>query len=153
DWQDLLPARRDSAAWRLGLHRRPRELRPEPRGAWLPPLAAGAVATVGVVDAVSALTPNAGWRARLLAKLEPEAVTPLFHALAVPASVALVATAFYLARRRRRAWAAAVALLVALGTLDLLKGLDVEESAVSFGLAALLWWSRGAFPVRHDPLR
>src|SRR6476646_7417468 len=66
DWRDLLPARRDSAAWRPGLHRRPCELRPQPRGAWLPPLAASAAAIVGAVDAVSALTPNSGWRARLL---------------------------------------------------------------------------------------
>ena len=76
---------------------------------------------------------------------------PLFHTLAVPASVALIVCALYLGRRRHRAWQAALALLVVLGALDLVKGFDFEEATLSFAVAALLWLGRGAFYVRHDP--
>ena len=37
-----------------------------------------------------------------------------------------------------------------LGALDLVKGFDFEEAALSFAAAALLWLGRGAFYVRHD---
>src|SRR4051794_29326381 len=127
--------------------------RPRRRGAWVPAVAAAGGATLGALDAVSPPTPDTGWRDRLLTRIEPDVAVPLFHALAVPASVGLVATAFYLGRRRRRAWAAAVAFLVALGALNVLKGLDVEEAVVSFALAGALAWCRDAFPVRHDPIR
>ena len=42
----------------------------------------------------------------------------------------LIVTAFYLYRRRRGALHAAIALLLALGALNLLKGLDFEEAAL-----------------------
>ena len=77
---------------------------------------------------------------------------PLFHTLAIPASAVLVTTSYYLRRRRVRAWRAAFALLVFLGALDLAKGLDFEEAAVSWAAAAVLWWGRDAFYVRHAPL-
>jgi lysyl-tRNA synthetase, class II len=96
------------------------------------------------------LTPNVAWRGHLLLQVEPVELVPLFHTLAVPASVALIVCAFYLGRRRHRAWQAALALLVLLGVLDLVKGFDFEEAALSFAAAALLWAGRGAFYVRHD---
>src|SRR5207247_664755 len=105
-----------------------------------------------MVNLISALTPNAGWRGHLLLKLEPVEAVPLFHALAVPASVGLLVTALYLRRRRRRAWQLALAILLALAVLNLLKGLDVEEAVLGLSLAGLLWWGRGAFDVRHDPV-
>jgi lysyl-tRNA synthetase, class II len=152
DWRDLVPSQRDTAAWRLGVHRRLCELRPARRAAWLPPLAASAAALVAAVDLVSALTPNAGWRGDLLVKLVPVEAVPVSHALAVPASVGLLVTALYLARRRRRAWRLAFGILLALSVLNLLKGLDLEESTLDLALAGLLWWGRGAFDVRHDPI-
>src|SRR5204863_269357 len=63
---------------------------------------------------------------------------------------ALIVCSFYLGRRRRRAFHAALALLLGLAVLDLLKGFDFEEAALSLGAAALLWAGRGAFYVRHD---
>ena len=42
-------------------------------------------------------------------------------------------------------------LLLSLGVLDVLKGLDFEESVGSFAGAAVLWLGRGSFCVRHDP--
>jgi lysylphosphatidylglycerol synthetase-like protein (DUF2156 family) len=152
DWRDILPSKRDTAAWRLGVHRRLAELRPHRRAAWLPRLAAGSAALIGVVNLVSALTPNAGWRGHLLLNVEPIEAVPLFHALAVPASVGLFVTALYLVRRRQRAWQLALAILLALAVLNLLKGLDVEESVLDLALAGLLWWGRSAFDVRHDPV-
>src|SRR5205814_354016 len=62
-----------------------------------------------------------------------------------------IVTAFYLYRRRRGALHVAVGLLLALGVLNLAKGLDFEEAVWSFAAAGLLWWGRAAFHVRHDP--
>ncbi len=153
DWHDLFPSRRDTASWRPVLHKRVAALREARRGDGLPGLAAAAAAITGVVNICSTLTPNVSWRGHLLLQVEPVAALPVFHALALPASAALIVTAFYLARRRRRALHAALGFLVLLGTFDVLKGLDVEEAGLSFLVAGLLWWGRNAFYVRHDPIR
>jgi lysyl-tRNA synthetase class 2 len=150
DWRDLFPRFRDTAHWRLWIHRVPTPLRERRRFERLPSLAAAVALAVGAVNLASALTPNVAWRGHLLLQVEPVELVPLFHTLAVPASVALIVCAFYLGRRRHRAWQAALALLVLLGVLDLVKGFDFEEAALSFAAAALLWAGRGAFYVRHD---
>jgi len=151
DWRDMTRTRRDTAAWRLGLHRRPARLRPT---RWLddvPGLAALAVAIVGVVDLVSAVTPNVEWRGRVLLHVEPVAAMRTAHALAVPVSFALIVTAYYLYRRRLRALHVALVLLAALALFNLVKGLDVEEALLTAGAAVLLWISRTSFCVRHQP--
>src|SRR4051812_9909388 len=150
DWRDLFPGLRDTATWRLGIHRVPAPLRQRRRFERLPTLAAATALAVGAVNLASALTPNVAWRGHLLLQVEPVEYVPLFHTLAVPASVGLIVCAFYLGRRRHRAWQAALALLVALAGLDLLKGFDFEEALLSFAAAGLLWAGRGAFYVRHD---
>jgi lysyl-tRNA synthetase class 2 len=119
---------------------------------WLPRLAAVAAALVGLVNVASALTPNIRWRGHLLLDIEPVAAMRLFHALALPAGTALLLVAPYLLKRRRRAWQAALTLMVLLGAFDLLKGLDFEETLITWAAAALLLWSGGAFRVRHDPI-
>jgi lysyl-tRNA synthetase class 2 len=123
-----------------------------PRAA-VPTIAAVVAAVIGLVNLLSALTPNATWRGHVLLQVEPVGVMHVFHALAVPASVALLVGAFYLRRRRRLAWQLAFALLCALAVLDLAKGLDVEEAVLSAIGAALLWWGREEFTVRGDPVR
>jgi lysyl-tRNA synthetase class 2 len=153
DWRDLFPASRDTACWRLGLHRQLASLRARRRGEWLPPLAAAAAIAAGLVNLESALTPNLAWRGHVLRLLEPVKAIPLFHALAVPASGILIVAGVYLARRRRRAWAVAIAFLLALAAFDLLKGLDVEEAALSCAVAGMLWWGRDSFHVHHAPIR
>ncbi len=153
DWRDLVPSKRDTSSWRVGLHRRAVPLREARRTDGLPALAASVAFAVGLVNLLSALTPNIGWRHHLLLQLEPVEVVPLFHTLAVPVSVALVVSAFYLRARRRRAWQAALVLLLALGALALLKGFDFEEAALSWAAAAILWWGKGSFYVRHERLR
>ena len=119
---------------------------------YLPAVAAAAAFAVGVVNLASALTPNVAWRHHLLLRLEPVEAVPVFHTLAVPLSVALIVVAFYLRGRRRRAWQLALGLLIAIGVVALLKGLDFEEAILSWSAAALLWWGREAFCVRHRPL-
>ncbi len=118
----------------------------------LPCLAALAAAIVGLVNISSALTPNIRWRGHLLLQFEPVEAMRLFHALALPLGTALLLVAPYLAKRRRRAWQVAVALMLALGLFDLLKGLDFEETAITWAAAAILLAGGSAFRVRHDPI-
>jgi lysyl-tRNA synthetase class 2 len=150
DWRDLRPTTRDTAAWRLGVHRLPGAGGPRLRDR-VPTLAAAATAVVGLVNVASATTSELPSRLRTLVALAPTADVRLAHALALPAGLALVAAAVPIARRRRRAAHLAIGLLVALGVLNLLKGLDVEEALLSWALAFALWRARAAFWVRHAP--
>src|ERR1700712_2126168 len=117
---------------------------------WLPRLAGWLTALVGLLNVASALTPNLAARARLLLHIEDSEFVPLAHALALSAGVALLVLAVYLGRRRRRALVLAVGVLVAAGVLNVVKGLDIEEAAINWGVAAFLVWGRRAFYVRHD---
>jgi lysyl-tRNA synthetase class 2 len=119
---------------------------------WTAPVAAAAAALVGLINVASALTPTIHWRGHLLLGYEPLAAMRFFHALAFPAGAALLLVAPYLAKRRRRAWQAAIALMLALGLFDLLKGLDFEETAITWGVAVFLLWGRASFRVRHDSI-
>jgi lysylphosphatidylglycerol synthetase-like protein (DUF2156 family) len=103
--------------------------------AWLPRTVALAAALVGLVNIASAVTPNIRWRGHLLLGYEPVEAVRLFHALALPAGTALLLVAPYLLKRRRRAWQAAIVLMAALGLFDLLKGLDFEETLITWGTA------------------
>ncbi len=118
----------------------------------MPLLAAVAAAVVGLVNIASTLTPSIRWRGHLLLGFEPVEAIRLFHALALPAGAALLLVAPYLAKRRRRALQTAVALMLALGLFDLLKGLDFEETILTWGVAAVMIASRNEFRVRHDPI-
>jgi lysyl-tRNA synthetase class 2 len=117
-----------------------------------PTLAALAAAVVGVINVASALTPNIRWRGHLLLGFEPVEAVRLLHAVGLPAGMALLLVAPYLFKRRRRAWRAAIGLMLALGLLDLFKGLDVEEAAITWTCAALLARGRTAFAVEHDAI-
>lgn len=150
DWRDFFPSSRDTAAWSAGVHRRPAPLRGRGRLDILPPLAGAAAATAGLLNVVSALTPDFSDRAHFLLRVFPHDVPDVAHQLVLPAGVALLVLAAYLARRRRRAWTCAVSLLLVLGVLNLLKGLDYEEALVSWAAVGLLVAGREAFYVRHD---
>ena len=88
---------------------------------------------MGLINVASTLRPNIRWRGHLLLDFEPVQAMRIFHAFALPAGMALLLVAPYLSKRRWRAWQAAVTLMIALGALDLLKGLDFEETAVTWG--------------------
>jgi lysyl-tRNA synthetase class 2 len=152
DWHDLVGSHRDATAWRLGLHRRPHPLRTLRRADPLPTLAAVGAIAVAAVNLISALTPNVAWRGHALLALEPLATMRLSHALAIPAASTLLVTGVYLGRRRRRALHLAIALLLALAVLNVLKGLDVEEATADLVAAGLLWLGRSSFYVEHEPL-
>jgi lysyl-tRNA synthetase, class II len=117
-----------------------------------PALAALAAALVGLINVASALAPNIRWRGRLLLDIEPVEAMRLFHAVALPAGAALLLVSPYLLKRRRRAWQTAIALMLALGLLDLLKGLDVEETLLTWATAAMLCASATEFRVKHDAI-
>src|SRR5436309_13276620 len=65
DWRDLVPSKRDSASWQMGLHRRAAPLRGLRRTDSPPALAALAAPPAGTVDPVSAAAPHPGSRHRL----------------------------------------------------------------------------------------
>lgn len=152
DWHDLAPSHRDTAAWTIGIHRQLHALRARRRGEWMPAVAATLVGVVGAVNLVSALRPTFGWHGHVLLDTRLFKAMPLFHALALPSSVVLLATAVYLAKRRRRAHRVALGLLLALGVFDVLKGVDLEEAILTWAVALVLWHCREAFHVRHAPL-
>ncbi len=118
----------------------------------LPALAAALTAVAGLVNIASALTPDIRWRGHLLLQVEGVQTMRFFHALALPAGAALLLVSPYLLKRRRRAAQIAIALLVAIGLVNLLKGLDYEESLLSWLVAALLIWGRAEFTVAHAPI-
>ena len=151
DWRDVFASRRDTSAWRLGLHARPLPLRAIHRGDPLPKLAGLASAIAALVNLASAASPNMAWRHHTLLQIEPFEAVRVSHAAAVPASLVLLVTASYLWRRRAGALRLALFLLVVLAALDLAKGLDVEEAVGTLAVAVVLWLGRGAFTVRHDP--
>ena len=148
DWRDLVPGLRDSAAWRLGIHRPPLPLRPLRRFDSIPALAATVAAVIGCANLVWALSPGGSWLDDLLPRTGPLASTPIFDSLAFPAAMALIVCAFQLRRRNRAAWGLAVGLLTGLGVLKLLQGPNLAEAAIALAPAAVLWWGRGAFCVR-----
>jgi len=144
DWRDLVPSKRDSASWQLGL---------QPAGGaapWVAPVRLAAPhsphwrpSRLGSSTSSPQRPPNSGWRHRfLLRNVESLDEIRVFHALALPAAAALIVTAFYLYRRRRGALNVAVALLLALGVLNLVKGLDFEEA---------LWELRRGGPALVGP--
>jgi lysyl-tRNA synthetase class 2 len=120
---------------------------PRPADERVPALAALATAVVGAINIASALTGELPARVDALLSLAPVADMELARSLALPAGVGLLAAAWLLFRRRRRAALAAIALLLAMGAVDLLKGLDVEEALLSWALACGLWRWRDTFHV------
>ena len=148
DWRDLTRSGRDTAAWRLGIHRRPTLVQSPRREDWVPTVAAAMVAATAVASIISAVTPNVAWRGHVIAQLGIVQLAAVFHAAVIPIAAALLLTSYSLWRRRTRAYRLGFVLLVVLGILNLVKGLDFEEATLSFAAAGLLWWARDSFVVR-----
>jgi lysyl-tRNA synthetase class 2 len=123
-----------------------------PERNWIPRVAALLTAVMGLINIASALTPDIRWRGHLLLSVEPIEAARVFHALALPAGAALLVIAPYLLGRRRRAVRLAVATLIVAGLVNLLKGLDIEESLSGWALAGGLFAGREAFTVVHEPI-
>lgn len=117
----------------------------------LPRWAGLAVFVVALINVASALTPDLPGRARTLLSLAPVQEVTLAHVAALPVGLALMVTAWWLARGSLLAARVATALLLAAGALNLLKGLDVEEATLSFGGALILWRTRATFGAASEP--
>jgi lysyl-tRNA synthetase class 2 len=125
-------------------------------GNGLPLLAGAATVAVGIVNVVSALLPAAGGRVELLLSVASRAELAAARSIALPLGFALVVVGMQLSRGRRGAAQVAVVALAAMGIMDVAKGLDVEEAALTWILAFGLWRWRSAFQVlapRRIPVR
>ena len=151
DWRDLTASGRDTAAWSLWLHPRHKPLRARRRADWVAPVLGCLVGAVASINLASALTPSVTSRLSDLWRVLPPGLVTAAHSLSVPVSALLLAVSIQVIRRRRHAWTVAVALLIGIGFLNLAKGLDVEEAALSWALAAGLWAARPAFYVDTPP--
>lgn len=118
---------------------------------WLPATVAVAAQALGVLDIASAVTPEVRGRLHLLTPYVPVTVEHAASAATAVAGVLLLLLGHGLRRRKRRAWVAAVALLAAGVVLNLAKGLDYEEAAVSATLGAAVLSLHGHFPAAGDP--
>jgi lysyl-tRNA synthetase, class II len=106
---------------------------------------------VGVIDIVSALTPELGARVHEISRVLSLDLQLTARGLTLAAGVMLLLLASSLSRRKRRAWLLAVVLVSVGAVLHVAKGLDVEESAVNIALLVLLIRSRRSFTAQGDP--
>jgi lysylphosphatidylglycerol synthetase-like protein (DUF2156 family) len=112
---------------------------------------AAAAALVGVIGLVSALTPEMADRLDIVTGVLPPGWPEVARVLTVACGLGLIWLSRSLARRRRRAWQLAVAVVVASAVAHLAKGLDFEEATISLLLlVALVRW-RSRFDVPGDP--
>jgi lysyl-tRNA synthetase, class II len=108
-------------------------------------------AAAGLVGLLSALTPEWPLRLRIVQEVLSPTGPSVADGLVVASSIALLVLARGLARRRHRAWQAAMVLLGAGAVLHVLKGLDVEEATFDIFVMTLLWSQRGWFDAKGDP--
>jgi lysylphosphatidylglycerol synthetase-like protein (DUF2156 family) len=114
-------------------------------------LLAWGAALVGVIGLVSALTPEMADRLDIVNGVLPPGWPEAARVLTVACGLGLVWLSRSLAKRRRRAWQLAVAVVLASAIAHLAKGLDFEEATASLLLlAALVRWRR-RFDVPGDP--
>ncbi|MGF7233743.1 MAG: phosphatidylglycerol lysyltransferase domain-containing protein [Frankia sp.] len=117
----------------------------------MPPLLAFLTLAAGLIDIISALTPE--WRVRLadLRGILPASASRQAAAFTVVVGLLLVLLSRGLRRRKRRAWRGAVVLLAASVVLHVAKGLDYEEATASAALLVILIVTRREFPAKGDP--
>jgi lysylphosphatidylglycerol synthetase-like protein (DUF2156 family)/UDP-2,3-diacylglucosamine pyrophosphatase LpxH len=108
-------------------------------------LAAVALGLLGLLNLVSALTPPLRDRLDGLGEAVPQSIPAAAGALAALSGVGLLLVALGVRRGQRRAWVAAVTLLALSVVLNVVKGLDIEEAAVSVGVACYLLANRQHF--------
>lgn len=108
---------------------------------------AWAAAAVGLIGIASALTPELANRLDLVRGVLPPGAPEAARVLTLSFGLALIWLSRSLARRRRRAWQLATALVVASAVMHLAKGLDVEEALGSLLVVAALVRYRARFDV------
>ena len=126
-------------------------------GARLPPavrtaaLVARLTWLLGAISVASALLPGQRARLHTLTRVVPTPASATATAVTAALGVLLLYLAGGLRRRHRRAWRAAVAASLILVASHVLKGLDLEEAAVSLAVLGLLIASRREFRAAGDP--
>ena len=143
--------RRDATAWRLGLHRRPLRFRPiaPPRrrpGARRRRRRGRRDRRPRLGGHAERLVARPRSRTRRAARRHACGACARGAGLVRAARDRVLPLPAALTRAPRRARA-----LAALTVFNLVKGLDVEEAALTAVAAALLWVSRSSFYVRHEP--
>jgi phosphatidylglycerol lysyltransferase len=113
-----------------------------------PTLACGAALVAGGLLLLSGATPTEPERLERLSGFAPLALVDLSHFVSSLIGLALVLLAFGLRRRLDAAWTTTMVLLAAAAALAVLKGINVEETAVLVGLLVLLAPLRDAFDRR-----
>ncbi|MHB1536302.1 MAG: phosphatidylglycerol lysyltransferase domain-containing protein, partial [Acidimicrobiales bacterium] len=158
---------------RLVARRRPsdtatKELRPAvvasfPQGQTWPPvdspdrgrrrvrrLAASFVAVAGFVSLVSTFSEPVRDRLHAIRQVVPIAVPETAAALVALGAVGLLVLARGIRRGQRRAWFVTEVVLLVVAVLHLVKGVAVEEAAVSLAVAGFLWVNRRSFEAATD---
>ncbi|MEH2368613.1 phosphatidylglycerol lysyltransferase domain-containing protein [Nostoc sp.] len=105
---------------------------------------------VGVVNLLSAVTPNLYGRTHWLKEFLPFEIRASGHIFSALTGFVLLTLATNLLRRKRIAWLLTIALLVISICSHLLKGLDYEESLLSGVLLVQLIWMRHFFTAQSD---
>jgi lysyl-tRNA synthetase, class II len=116
-----------------------------------PRLLALIAAAAGLIGIISAATPEWPGRLSLVREYLSTSTPDVADGLVVATSIGLLLLARGLARRRRRAWQAAVLILAVSAVLHLIKGLDAEESIFDLVVLTLLVRNRRAFDAVGDP--
>jgi lysyl-tRNA synthetase class 2 len=116
-----------------------------------PPALAWAATLAGLVSILSALTPEQAARVDLVRGVLPPGVPDAARTVALALGLAMVFLSRGLARRKRRAWWLAVAVVVFSAAAHLAKGLDFEEATVHLVLLLALVRTRRQFVAPGDP--
>ncbi|BAY47551.1 hypothetical protein SAMD00079811_51690 [Scytonema sp. HK-05] len=106
---------------------------------------------VGVVNLVSAVTPNLHERNHWLKQFLPFDIRASGHIFAALTGFVLLTLAANLLRRKRLAWLLTITLLIISILSHLIKGLDFEESLLSGVLLMQLLLMRDVFTAKSDP--
>ena len=106
---------------------------------------------LGLVDVISAVTPERAGRLRELTKVMPLAVAHAASAATAATGLLLILVSHGLRRRKRRAWRVTLVLLLFSTALHVVKGLDAEEASITFTAAILLVLLHRQFYAAGDP--
>ena len=113
---------------------------------------AALLALAGVIDLVSALTPEIRPRLILLEAMVGTSTIRASETAVVLTGILALMLAQSLARRNRRAAGLAMFALLASAVFHMLKGIDFEEASFCLFVAWLLWRARNEFVVQGLPI-
>jgi phosphatidylglycerol lysyltransferase len=108
------------------------------------------IASMGVINLFSAVTPSLPRRVEWLRDLFPVEIRRSGHLIAALSGFFLLTLATSLLRRKRLAWILTVVLLAVSMISHLIKGLDYEESLLAGALLVLLITMRKTFTAQSD---